>query len=360
MIKYTLGIIKNNDNPTYTDWRDLACKCGLNASMTPEWINTSFAALATKPQVLEVFASLNEGLVTGLIPFYYTKTRMHGLPIKLIGLAGNYASYHQEIISLNQHSEILNALLLKKQEWQVFQAENVPNNGPTANALRSIAKTYGHTLLEYPGDASPYIEVNHHSFEEYLSTKTKKFRYNRKKEVKDFHKKGLSENKWYTEESSIDELLRLIFQIEEKSWKINEDMSITQNTNEIELYKHLIPTLAYNKTLLANVLFLNGSPIAYNLCYFWNNRIGQIKTSFNDEFKHLSPGSVVLFHLLEKAFELQAKEFDFLGDIMPHKMKWTNTTRQQTSFYMYSKKHITSSIIGKIKQLRHTRKQSHR
>ena len=74
-----------------------------------------------------------------------------------------------------------------------------------------------------------------------------------------------------------------------------------------------------------------------------------MKTSFDQEFATLSPGGYVIDASVERAFDLGAKEFDFLGDAAPHKLAWTSTTRKHGDFFLFGRT-WKGRIIGHLKR----------
>lgn len=91
---------------------------------------------------------------------------------------------------------------------------------------------------------------------------------------------------------------------------------------ELNHHRLPLPVLAREGALLASVLYRPARPIAHSLCCHYGRRIGRRKTSCDQKFESLSPGAYVVDVLVEGAFDLKAREFDFLGDAAPHKLAW--------------------------------------
>ena len=68
---------------------------------------------------------------------------------------------------------------------------------------------------------------------------------------------------------------------------------------EQRYYEQLLPLMATNGLLMANVLYIDNKPVAYGLCYNFKQCWGQLKTSFDDHFKAFSPGT----HLVDLSVE---------------------------------------------------------
>ena len=128
-------------------------------------------------------------------------------------------------------------------------------------------------------------------------------------------------------------------------------MDITSDNTEKEYYKNLLPYLAKINALSASVLYYQDSPIAYNLCYIWQNKVGQIKTSYDAKYHSDSPGAILMEFGLKEYIDKQLEEFDFLGDAMPHKLSWSKEVRKHVSFYTYSK-NKKAKLLFKLKSLK--------
>ena len=61
-----------------------------------------------------------------------------------------------------------------------------------------------------------------------------------------------------------------------------------------------------------------------------------MKTSFDNGRRALSPGTIVNMIAIRRAVEAVMREFDFLGDAMPHKMEWTDRVRPHETVFVYA------------------------
>ncbi len=333
----------------FEPWRQLVTKGKSNLSMFPEWIEIAAKSHGLLSNI-RIFTKSHDNSITGVFPYLIRKRRMNGIPLRWLEPAFNISSYHPELVCKRDCHNLFSELLSRTKDlWDVVHIQNISPDGDIAKHLRNLSMTHGNVLLQSPGDSSPYIPLKG-SWEEFLSAKTKSFRYRLKRRSKKLEKAGKLEIRWYTDSLSIDELFTDILRIEEGSWKMSVNMSITQNTKEIDYYRKLLPYLANSGKLFANTILLDSTPIAYSLCYNDNGVIGQLKTSFLDSYKHLAPGTVLVNHTIQRAFEIGAREFDFLGNIMPHKLEWTDNTRIHNNYFLFSHRRPVH-LLGKAKQI---------
>ncbi len=340
-------------------WEDLIKEQLLNPSLLPGWLKCTFTAFGIS-ETVNVSVVFENSKPVAFLPYYFTYHKFIGLKLKTLNLGANYYCYHQAIACIDKHEAILSAFLLHHQKisgWDIFQAGQVVNESKTENAVLELSEQLKLPRIEYVGEKSPYLTLNE-SWQDVLASKARKFRYKVNKREKLFAGNQSYTIKWFNDVETCNDLLNIILHIEEKSWKTSENMDISNNPTEQALYEVLLTFLAQKNLLLCNVLYFKDTPIAYNLCYNWCGKVGQIKTSFDNTFKEESPGAILIEYSLQYLINNGYKEFDFLGDIMPHKSAWAKVTRDHTSHYVYAKNPkasiavIMKKLINKIKQLK--------
>lgn len=333
-------------------WRELLRTLDVNISLAPEWIESVAIAL-NRADALRALLAFDGDTLVAAIPFYVTTERMAGITVRVLNLGGNLCSYHHELPARGDHSYLLEQLAKSVGRWDVLRALGITVGGPTDRALTEFARLRSAGLWRTAGDSSPYISIDK-SWDEFLQTKTSNFRYNLKRKEKGLLKAGKIELRWYTTPESVPEFLSHMLAIEEHSWKTSEGMAILGDSFEKVYYQHLLPWLAREGLMSANVMLLDGSPIAYSLCYVWNGRHGQLKTSFDDRYKQLSVGRVLYMYTIQPQFAAGAREFDFLGDAMRHKMEWTAQVRAHDDIDLFAPT-WRGRIVGFVRRIRHNR-----
>lgn len=328
-------------------WSAIITEKNINPSLLPGWLKSVCDAfqVSTNTKVLVIYENRN---IVGVIPYYIVKKRISGISTKAIELATNLVAYHQELITLLPIEEtiaIFISHLNKTTGWDILTIKDVATEGATYKGLTGNIHS-----TTYTSESSPYLTLTG-SWEALVSSKQKKFRYKVNKREKELLNNSTLENIWFTGGDNCDELINSILLIEKNSWKIQDGMDITSRPVETAYYRQLIPYLSQNRILLANLLKLDGVAIAYNLCYQMNGRVGQIKTSFDNSYQELSPGAMIIEEMLRYCYRHGFLEFDFLGDVMPHKMAWTKEIRPHETVTLYNF-HSKGYLIYFFAQLR--------
>lgn len=317
-------------------WLELVDSSSADLSMAPEWFESTARARAVEHES-RVFVLQDGPTLTAVAPYIVRSHRiLRVLATRSRELPGSYlVAYHPEIVTAIAAEEVLEKLVQDcAGSSDVLVLPNVEVHGRTASAARSVARKLGLLLLTVPGHSSPYITVDA-GWDDFLQSRPRKFRYKLRTELKHLEAAGAVVNRWFGDSKDVDDLLDDMLCIEENSWKVGADMAITNSAMERSYYRSLLPFLAARQSLHANILYLESQPIAYSLCYATKGRISQLKTSFDQRFSRLGAGSVAQRFSIQHAFEVGAREYDFLGDAMPHKLQWGASIREHESLYLY-------------------------
>lgn len=330
-------------------WASVIDQERLNPSLHPKWIS-AIASSVGKTEDIRVLIRVENNTLTGAIPYLVTRRRVLGIPVAYLEFTSNLVSYHAEVVARSDPREIVEELLSHSVHWHILHAANLRPDGTTASTIRSISKHIGGQLLVYPIDSSPYLPITG-DWESFLASKNKKFRYKYRQRRNILEGNPDHSMRWFGRPVEVEVLLNDILQIESRSWKAISEIEISRNSSEKQYYQMLLPFLAEYDRLLANVFYVRDRPVAYSLCCNWNGWVGQLKTSFDEEFKHLSPGSIVIDAAIRAAFTGGASEFDFLGQADKHKLSWTKHTREHADFFLYGPAY-RSQLLGYLKKLK--------
>lgn len=336
------------------EWCRLVDAGDINPSLLPGWIECVARAFKCINEyrvfMLTDVASKN---IIGIIPYYVKQRPAYGIKFKSMEFGGNLVSYHQEIISQDCQTVVFKEFLnytQTTQQWDLLTINNLDVSGESFKAIVAHAQSHGLPQTAYANEKSPYL-ILAEDWNSLLASKVKKFRYKVNKREKDLQANEDWHIRWFETAADCDQLLQEIFYLEERSWKSDSNMAITGRATEKEYYEYLVPYLAQQKMLFASVFYIGNIPAAYNLCYKFKHKVGQIKTSFNDEHKDLSPGSIVIEDALRNCYAEGITEFDFLGDVMPHKMLWTKDVREHQDVTLYARK-FWPYLLGSLRKLK--------
>lgn len=317
------------------EWSALVARGGYNPTLDPAWMDAAIRSHDCVDHTVVVTAREDSRLI-GVLPVICRRERIHGLPLRTVDLASNLVSYHPQIVADHSRGELLAAALAVAHggAWDLFRANQIPADCPTARLLEERFAAMPGSGFRVPGESSPYV-VLQGSWEGLLQSRSRNFRSNRNRALRNVESYGVTSTRWFVERSDTKELLDQILHVEARSWKAGENMAISSRPMEQDYYRRLLDVLAARGALLANVLYVQDRPVAYVLCCNWRGWVGHLKTSFDGAYNHV--GARVIDESIRRAIELGATEYDFLGDATRHKLHWTDRIRNHFSYWQYAR-----------------------
>ncbi|MGZ3687578.1 MAG: GNAT family N-acetyltransferase, partial [Bdellovibrionota bacterium] len=72
------------------------------------------------------------------------------------------------------------------------------------------------------------------------------------------------------------------------------------------------------------------------------------KIGYDENFRHLAPGHLIVHGVLQECWEHGLREFDFLGYMMPWKEDWTSQSRVSWDIHLY-KNSLKGRLMEKIR-----------
>ena len=332
-----------------TNWKQLVRQLQLNPSMDPEWIEAAISSHDLKAHTT-VAVTIRDGHPIGFFPFISRIVWHHGLRVRVAEVATNVVSYHPEIASIDPPDSLIDFVFRTAHDghWDVFLFNGVPTPSVSAEHILLAARRNGVRLRAVASEVSPYIAIDR-PWSDFLTTRSKKFRANLQRSQRRSESAGATEMRWYRDGADTRDLLNQILQIEQNTWKQRQGTSINNRQSELRYHELLLPLLASWRTLYANVLMHGEIPVAYVLCCNRDGWVGQLKTSFDERFR--DAGSYAIDESVRSAFEIGATSYDFLGDVAPHKTRWTSLARAHENLSLYA-----NTMVGRALWALHSAK----
>lgn len=343
------------DTPPHVraEWIALGAQLGANPSGLPPWLEVIDATLGSPSEPLQALTARDrDGNLRGALAFFVRRIKVAGVPLRSLELASNRMAYHPRLVSMDLE-QLLDALLEQAPRWDIFYAGGMGEDSADALAMRNWAAAHRAPLVETAGENSPYLAIEG-SWQDCIAKQDKKFRYKIKRRREDHDAAQGWSLRWFDGDAQLESVLGDILSIEKRSWKAAEGRDIASRDFEARYHERLLPFLASQRMLLVAVLHRQELPVAYSLCCYANGWFGHLKTSFDASLGATSPGGFVIDASIQKAFELGAKEFDFLGDAAPHKLAWTKTTRRHVNLWLYAPRWLPR-MVGRLRLRRSAR-----
>ena len=276
---------------------------------------------------LTVVTARQEGKLAGVAPLFSAKNKEGDQALLLLGSIE--ISDYLDLIAVPKDLPVFMTGLLEflghsgpaglsvpapeteSKPWMVLDWQNLPVSSPTLSILKSEAERRGWNYSQLQTYHAPSIPLRG-DFEAYLCGIDKKQRHEIRRKMRRAQESG-SEVHWYivsdgtTLEAEVNAFMDMMAEEPEKAQFLTDPMRLQMLLSSRAAFE--------NGWLQLTFLEVDGQKAAGYLNFDYLNRIWVYNSGIERRFMELSPGWVLLGHLLQWANENKRDEFDFMrGD----------------------------------------------
>ena len=295
-------------------WDELAIR-GESPYLTVAWLAAWWRAFADERDVVALTLSSESGeLLAGGVFVREGDGRLRA--------ATNSETADWEVVAIDEAAHRRFWEQLAGLDYARLELPRVPRDTPAATAMRDTLTARGYKLSETNDLASPRLELPT-SFDELL-TRSRGLRKQLRRRRRAMDREGEVRLRTTTEPGGqLDRDLETFFEIEASGWKLEAGTAILSQPRWERLYRDFAQAAATAGWLRLDLLELDGRPIAVDLgCTFADSHYA-IKTGFDERWRSLSPGTVLLAETIRASIDEGLSHFDFLGGPDPYKTVWT-------------------------------------
>ncbi|MEM9256402.1 MAG: GNAT family N-acetyltransferase [Pseudomonadota bacterium] len=220
---------------------------------------------------------------------------------------------------------------------------------PRESMLRSFVSEYqapGRLLGESRGRVTPIIGVSD-DWDEFLKGKSRKFRKslnNKLNRIK--REKSISVSR-YSVESRDDSRLQDMLSISMRSWKREIGTDLGSNQSGYEFLLSLADVLGPKGKMNIWLMYDDTTPIAYELHLLHGRVAYPINADYAEEFRRLSPGSVLEYTALKTLFEEgQVAQYYSCANDYWYLRNWSKERQHLVTIHMASKRPLGMALYG--------------
>jgi len=191
--------------------------------------------------------------------------------------------------------------------WRATDARS-----PLLAALAEVAPRRRMLTLTRPGPVSPVARLPG-TWDGYLAARTPRVRHELARKRRRLEREGRVEIRALTTPEECARAFPELLRIEDASWKQRTASAFTADASVERFYADLGRRCAAAGWLRIHLLSLDSRPIAHVYGLAFRDRYYALKTSYDEGYSRLSPGSVLIAHALRDACERGLAAFDFLG-----------------------------------------------
>jgi predicted ATP-grasp superfamily ATP-dependent carboligase/CelD/BcsL family acetyltransferase involved in cellulose biosynthesis len=303
--------------------------------------NTVFQTYQWTTSWLDVYGELHE-------PFLLVAANQNG-PIAIAPLAASHAGQHSgrvlkfigdgradycDFVVSGAHRQGLTALvnaLLDSPGWDQIDLRNIPGASTTPDAVRAGCEERGFRFIARDQYLCPTLRIEGHEDEARRILNKPSLRRCQKA----FEQAGQHAVYDLVTASAIEPRLTGFFEQHIARWKNSPNASLFVDVRNRRFYRTLTQALDGTGWLLFSVIEHNAQPAASHFGFDYNDTVLWYKPSFDPALAHLSPGNVMVRHLIAYALQRNRRELDFTVGNEPFKKRFTNLIRKTVHVRVY-------------------------
>lgn len=269
----------------------------------------------------------NGGGLTGLAPLFLSRTIEGKSALMFLG-SYEISDYLDLIVPDNDVREFTEALLAAldnhgPKDWESLDLYNIPEGSPSLGALEDAARRRGWEITRERIAPCPAISLDN-TWEEYLARLVKKQRHEVRRKLRRAaeHPSGVS---WQLigPDEDIEPLMEIFMNLMASDPKKTDFLTPAMHTQLLLSMQ----AAQENGWLHLSFLKVGRDYAAGYLCFDYGGRLWVYNSGLNPAYLSLSPGWVLLSHLIQWAIENDRKEFDFLRGDEKYKYRFGGVDR---------------------------------
>lgn len=310
----------------------------LDVTCTFEWAMTLWRNhLEKQDQRVRVLETGGE--ISGILPLYEFRKKVHGLNCRLIAPLTELYSGRCGLVLRDQRAEqfdsLLGTLSVDRKDWDALQF-SLLNNSTLHGEFLAWQHHSRFPSEEIGKQTSPYI-VLQDSWSQHFASLPKKVRSTIRNGVKRMRERGQLQYREVRVNADAELFADAIREIERDSWKEAAGTSLTANRLQERFHTEFLRSAVQNGWLCGQLLLLDGEPVAYIYGLLYNGIFSDLKESYKSSYREMSPGHVLKEFAFESLYARHVRLYDFMGACEEYKMKWTDKTYSRSTYLLFNR-----------------------
>jgi CelD/BcsL family acetyltransferase involved in cellulose biosynthesis len=336
-------------------WEELFLSRANEPSLSFEWTSAMARHHVRGDDRAFLVSVERDGRLVAVVPLVLRTHKVMGRAIRLLSPISEQYNTHSDLL-VESHEEalveaVVSGLCAIDAEWDCFRMARLLEENPLVPVLRRAIRGAGHLQGTHEGLPAYVLELPP-SYDEYLAERSPKFRNHLKRVERKLQAAGTVEVHELNHVSRFDEAFGALLRVEQASWKQSHGTAITAVERQTGFYRHLAETALERDRIHLQWLTIAGRPIAYNLGYLTASGYHYLKTSYDHEFRPMSPATYLRARLIEGLVARGLGRLDFPGEPYEWEAQWTGTVRWRTVLSAYPRT-VRGRMLATIDRLRH-------
>lgn len=331
-MKYKTEILNEIDYVFVRQWRNLWDRAeNSNPFNSHDWLKMNSETINHKEN--KIYVSYEGDKLVAVLPL--TKNKCFGVPVYCpLG--------YKEIVNSPFLLETIDKYLIYSFFNKIIEDNNI--------YLPKVDTKEVSILNEiFPEMFFPLISVN-----PYINIGNNPLRYVSKSNIKLLKKRIKSIKKritfrTYDYKYNLDKYLEVMFKIDSKSAKSLRSKDIFSKEENKEIFKKIVTHCG--KYVCISFLYYDKLPIAYSFNFIFKNTFLGYQMSYLRQYKDITPGKLIIFHLLNNLKRTPFRIIDFCGGLSSYKMEFVKDYYFQHSI-LFSRNPLIMSYWKAINRVR--------
>ena len=287
------------------DWRALLQRSHMNSLPTSfEWVRAWWGVFGRYHQMAVACAFKDDKLVAAA-PLVTGPRKYRGINVSMASLMTNTHTPYSDVVlddglSDEEKTRFFSDIIASSPE-DILQFTCVRNDGCAQRYAREAARRCGRSIGTTPNLMTPVIKA-HEEWDAFMLGRSKKFRRGIRNKLNRFEKAGLRVEK-HEISSNVEEYLSRIIAVSGRSWKADAGTDLLSCDDARELLDSLVTVFATLHDVDLWMAYDGDRPVAYELHIVYHGRSYPFRADFDEDYRRVSPGSVVEYEALKGVFD---------------------------------------------------------
>jgi CelD/BcsL family acetyltransferase involved in cellulose biosynthesis len=323
------------------EWDSLYGLGRCEPSTSLEWTRALLETHVLSTDVVFTIVLREGGHVVAIAPAMIRRESLVG-PLKVATLTflSELHNTHSDVLRRTDSPDIIAALFKAfaalPHGWDIFRVGRLLESSSLALAMiHFLAQTkMAHRVRR---EQPSFILALDSSYEAFLASRSGKFRNYLRRKNRAVEESGQIKVLRAGRDLDLDQAYADLLSIEERSWKHAHGTAISAVPHQRLYYRTLSAGALERGRLHLVLMYLNDRPIAFDLGIKHDDRYYYLKTSFDEEFRRLSPATVLRAHLVETLIGEGVHSLDFPAEPYQWEEQWTDQLRWHKSILCFNK-----------------------
>lgn len=287
--------------------------------------------------------------LVGYAPLMLCHERFFGIPCRVLRFVGEGISDYADLFARGDDVALLEEVvrtIVREWSWDELRLENVRGGSPTLAAFARLRSPHYFMRSEVT-ERCPYVDLRGRSFEEYLTSLSRKHRRDLRKDRRRLDALGawtvdftpaLPANVLFDE-------LRILHasRSDSKGWA-----SVYELPGFRAQFTKLLELRSRDTEVLLSTLRLGPALISYTFGFVRGRVYYQWNVGFDHAYEDIAPNKLHHELLIQECFRRGYEEFDFMRGAHEYKFSWTDRVRENHGIRML-KRHGLRRAVNRVR-----------